>query len=92
MFDKNTKKQDVPAFHPISWPMKGVSGETGSWRSERPVVDQEKCISCLRCWVFCPEAVIDKDTITIDYTYCKGCGICAVECPRNAITMEKEEE
>ncbi len=26
----------------------------------------------------------------IDYDYCKGCGICAVECPRNAMTMVSE--
>ncbi|MEO0115587.1 MAG: 4Fe-4S binding protein, partial [candidate division WOR-3 bacterium] len=26
-----------------------------------------------------------------DYDFCKGCGVCASECPRNAITMEEEE-
>lgn len=26
----------------------------------------------------------------IDYDYCKGCGICVVECPRNAMTLEEE--
>ncbi|MFW6113967.1 MAG: 4Fe-4S binding protein, partial [Actinomycetota bacterium] len=24
--------------------------------------------------------------------YCKGCGVCAEECPRKAITMVKEEK
>jgi Pyruvate/2-oxoacid:ferredoxin oxidoreductase delta subunit len=23
--------------------------------------------------------------------FCKGCGICAKECPKNAVTMESEE-
>jgi pyruvate ferredoxin oxidoreductase delta subunit len=27
-----------------------------------------------------------------DLTYCKGCGICAEECPGGAIQMEKEEK
>ncbi|MFA5614071.1 MAG: 4Fe-4S binding protein, partial [Methanoculleus sp.] len=27
----------------------------------------------------------------IDLDYCKGCGICANECPKNAITMVREE-
>ena len=84
-------KENVPAIHPVSWPQKGVSGNTGSWRSERPVINHEKCTKCLRCWIFCPEAVIDKDTLEIDYTYCKGCGVCAAECPTKALAMIKEE-
>ena len=27
----------------------------------------------------------------IDYDYCKGCGICAAECPCGAIAMVPEE-
>ena len=91
MFDKNTKRENVPAYHPISWPQEGVSGDTGTWRSERPVVNHDKCTKCQRCWIFCPEAVIDREKIDINYQYCKGCGICAVECPVKAITMEKED-
>jgi Pyruvate/2-oxoacid:ferredoxin oxidoreductase delta subunit len=26
----------------------------------------------------------------INYDYCKGCGVCAIECPRNALIMGKE--
>jgi len=66
---------------------------TGSWRSMRPVVDQEKCRECGFCWLYCPDSAISrKDAITINYTYCKGCGICAVECKFDAITMNPEED
>ncbi len=26
-----------------------------------------------------------------DYDHCKGCGICSVECPRDAIQMQPEQ-
>jgi Pyruvate/2-oxoacid:ferredoxin oxidoreductase delta subunit len=28
--------------------------------------------------------------VEIDYDYCKGCGICANECPAKAIAMVEE--
>jgi pyruvate ferredoxin oxidoreductase delta subunit len=69
--------------------------ETGSWRSERPVVDKEKCIKCMFCWLYCPEACIhqaEEGHYEADLTYCKGCGICATECPAKCITMTSEEK
>jgi len=69
-------------------------GKTGSWRVFRPVVDRLKCVKCLRCWVFCPEGVVRREedgTVSIDYEYCKGCGICAAECKVKAITLVREE-
>ncbi len=70
--------------------------ETGGWRTFRPKWIQEKCIHCLFCWAYCPDgAVIVKDGkfVEFDYSHCKGCGICAKECPvkGKAIIMEKEE-
>ncbi|HOF03595.1 MAG TPA: 4Fe-4S binding protein [Atribacterota bacterium] len=69
--------------------------KTGSWRSQRPVRDEQKCNHCLICWVFCPDSSIiveDGKIKAIDYDHCKGCGICAVECPVNAIDMRDENE
>jgi len=44
------------------------------------------------CWLFCPDTAISKDKpAVVDYRYCKGCGICANECPFKAITMVTEE-
>lgn len=62
-------------------------------RTFRPVIDQSKCVKCLRCYAFCPDAAISKATgeMEVDYTFCKGCGVCAYECKVKAITMVKEE-
>lgn len=65
----------------------------GDWRAERPVVDRDKCVKCATCWLFCPvQCVVEKPAwFDIDYRTCKGCGICAVECPQRAIAMVAEE-
>jgi pyruvate ferredoxin oxidoreductase delta subunit len=51
-----------------------------------------KCSRCLLCWVLCPEGVIGKENeqLEIDMNYCKGCGLCAHECPKHAIVMVRE--
>ncbi len=64
---------------------------TGSWRTERPILDTSRCTDCALCWLFCPDGCIERDTWAIDLTYCKGCGVCAQECKRGAITMAREE-
>ena len=53
-------KEEMP-FGPGS--EAGVLIEVNSgWRTFRPVIDHEKCIKCLICWVICPDGVISKDT------------------------------
>ncbi|MDO9515042.1 MAG: FAD-dependent oxidoreductase [Syntrophales bacterium] len=53
------------------------------------------CNQCDNCYLFCPDLAVKKDSEAlgrhIDYDYCKGCGICAVECPRNALILEEED-
>jgi pyruvate ferredoxin oxidoreductase delta subunit len=75
----------------VSTPAKGEAGKTGDWRSQTPHIDHDKCTkkdSCLICWLYCPDGVISHEfPLTIDLDYCKGCGICAEECPRKAISM-----
>ena len=69
--------------------------KTGSWRSKRPVVDKEKCINCLVCWMYCPDnsILVEKGEMKgIKLSHCKGCGICSVQCPKQAITMVEEGE
>ncbi|MFO7773278.1 MAG: 4Fe-4S binding protein [Dehalococcoidia bacterium] len=69
--------------------------KTGDWRSQRPILDKDKCIKCALCWIYCPDAAInpgDNGYYEADLYYCKGCGICASICPEGAITMVEEEE
>jgi NADPH-dependent glutamate synthase beta subunit-like oxidoreductase len=52
------------------------------------------CSQCDNCRVFCPEIAVIRDTNPqgrqVNYDYCKGCGLCVVECPRNAMALEEE--
>lgn len=64
--------------------------ETGDWGVVSPKIDQGKCTKCTLCHFFCPEGAInvEEDGFTkVDLKHCKGCGICAEECPVNCITM-----
>ena len=82
---------DVP--FPIAEPG-GLLQINAGFRSMRPLLDNEKCVKCMMCYVLCPEGTIYKegDKLVIDYDYCKGCGICAVECKFKAIGMVAEGE
>ncbi|MBI4279450.1 MAG: FAD-dependent oxidoreductase [Armatimonadetes bacterium] len=52
------------------------------------------CTVCANCWAFCPDAAIElgaEDAIPrVTLDYCKGCGICVVECPRGIIALVDE--
>ncbi len=89
---------DDPFTCPRSVLCKSEAGKTGDWRSSRPEIDLKKCIpsksgkhACHLCWMYCPEGIVKRSIpVEIDYDYCKGCGICAEECPAKAIEMVKE--
>lgn len=52
------------------------------------------CFECDNCYGICPDNAITKrgpgQGFEYKYDYCKGCGICAEECPCGAITMTPE--
>jgi len=62
------------------------------------VVDAEKCVACLTCVRLCPFAVpiVDREKKTmgsasISAADCRGCGLCAAECPSGAIEQQHYE-
>ncbi len=66
--------------------------KTGDWRVFKPIRN-DKCISCRLCWLLCPENAVrlDKEGKPyFDYEICKGCGICAKNCPVKAIEMVRD--
>ena len=52
------------------------------------------CFECDNCYGVCPDNAVIKlepgKGYRIDLEYCKGCGICAEECPCGAIAMRPE--
>lgn len=52
------------------------------------------CFECDNCYGVCPDNAVIKlgpgRRFAFNYDYCKGCGICAAECPCGAIDMVKE--
>jgi 2-oxoacid:acceptor oxidoreductase delta subunit (pyruvate/2-ketoisovalerate family) len=53
------------------------------------------CFECDNCYGVCPDNAIRKlggPNFEIDLEYCKGCGLCAAECPAGAIEMVPERK
>ena len=52
------------------------------------------CFECDNCYGMCPDNAVTKlgpgRGFEFKYDYCKGCGICAQECPCGAIAMAPE--
>jgi pyruvate ferredoxin oxidoreductase delta subunit len=92
--DKMTWK-DVEIGGIVTEPGSASYLQTGDWRSRRPTYDHSKCIKCATCQTYCPEGCIHPNAegfFLADMFYCKGCGICAKECPKKVITMIEEKE
>lgn len=53
------------------------------------------CMECDNCYGVCPDNAIVKlgpgKGYEFNYTYCKGCGVCAQECPCGHIAMVPEK-
>jgi NADPH-dependent glutamate synthase beta subunit-like oxidoreductase len=71
--------------------------ETNALFEARRCLSCGNCFACDNCFSVCPDnAVIKLDEpgpyqYAIDLDFCKGCGLCAAECPSGAIEMNPEE-
>lgn len=68
-----------------------LGNETGLWRTVEPVIREEHCHRCSWiCSSLCPDNAIivgpDRKP-ELDLTHCKGCLICAAQCPHHAIEL-----
>jgi pyruvate ferredoxin oxidoreductase delta subunit len=66
--------------------------DVGGWRNEHPVRDNDCCIDCLFCWIYCPDNAVHVKDESVKHQgfspeHCKGCAICAEVCPKDCITM-----
>jgi 2-oxoacid:acceptor oxidoreductase delta subunit (pyruvate/2-ketoisovalerate family) len=74
--------------------VQGLDEETAVFEARR-CLSCGNCFECDNCYGMCPDNAVIKlgpgKRFAIDLDYCKGCGICAAECPCGAITMVPEE-
>jgi NADPH-dependent glutamate synthase beta subunit-like oxidoreductase len=73
---------------------------TGGLTAENALFEARRCMSCGNClecdncFGVCPDNAIIKlgpgKGYEIDLDFCKGCGLCAAECPSGAITMIRD--
>lgn len=68
--------------------------ETTALFEARRCLSCGNCFECDNCYGVCPDNAIIKlgpgNRFRIDYDFCKGCGLCASECPCGAIDMVPE--
>jgi len=71
----------------------GQPPKTGDWRTFKPRIDKSKCIRCMTCVTYCPEAAIAVGSDTypyVNYYICKGCLVCVKGCPVKAISVSQD--
>jgi 2-oxoacid:acceptor oxidoreductase delta subunit (pyruvate/2-ketoisovalerate family) len=73
----------------------GGLDETNAQYEARRCLSCGNCFECDNCYGVCPDNAVIKlgpgKRFQFNYDYCKGCGVCAQECPCGAIAMAPEE-
>ncbi len=88
---KNIPETLAQAYAAVSRGVTVLSKKTFAVGGVVSVVNPDRCVACLTCVRACPYdvPVINKDGVAeIEVARCHGCGICASECPRKAISLE----
>lgn len=73
--------------------VQGLDQESALFEARR-CMSCGNCFGCDNCFGVCPDNAIKKikpGEYEFKYDYCKGCGICAEECPCGSILMIPEE-
>ena len=75
--------------------VQGGLDETNALYEARRCLSCGNCFECDNCYGVCPDNAVIKlgpgNRFKFNYDYCKGCGVCAAECPCGAIAMVPEE-
>jgi 2-oxoacid:acceptor oxidoreductase delta subunit (pyruvate/2-ketoisovalerate family) len=75
--------------------VQGGLDETNALFEARRCLSCGNCFECDNCYGVCPDNAVIKlgpgKRFEFNYDYCKGCGMCAAECPCGAIKMVPEE-
>jgi NADPH-dependent glutamate synthase beta subunit-like oxidoreductase len=75
--------------------VEGLDASTALFEARR-CLSCGSCFACDNCYGVCPDNAVIKLSpggayaYAVDLDYCKGCGICAQECPSSAIEMHPE--
>ena len=88
--------------HLMSNIAKGIMDQpTAYYETDRPVLDESKCISCQKCAKVCPVNAIEMVVVgqnakgrdikhpKVDDKACVSCSNCIIACPKNALKMNE---
>ena len=74
--------------------VQGGLDESNALFEARRCLSCGNCFECDNCYGMCPDNAVIKlgpgKRFEFNYDYCKGCGVCAAECPCGAIEMVQE--
>ena len=79
--------------------IEGDIGASAALQEAQRCLSCGNCLACDNCWTMCPDDAVlklaelatDGSHYQFDMDYCKGCGLCAHECPTGYIQMVPEQ-